>query len=80
VKPCPKCIPTALPFAMTALIASVIAFITWLTLGLSDVGDAVRLGGAAGAFALVGFALWQYILSCMRRHCRHQDGLSRPSR
>jgi hypothetical protein len=72
MKLCPQCTASPLPFVMIAVIAGVIGFITWLILGLSDWAPVPRLAAAAGACGVVALALWQYVVSCMRRHCRHQ--------
>lgn len=77
MKLCPQCTPSLLPFAMIAVIAAVVGFLTWLTLGLSDVGQWVRIGVTAGAFAAVAVALWHYVVTCIRRHCRHEERFSR---
>jgi hypothetical protein len=73
MKLCPQCNASLLPYLMITLIAGVIGFMTWLTLGLSDWGTAPRAAVAAGACLAVGLTLWHYVLSCMRRHCRHRD-------
>lgn len=74
MKLCPKCTTSPLPFMMIAVIAGVIGFLTWLTLGLSDWGAWPRLGLAAASVGAVAATLWHYVISCMRRHCRHRDG------
>ncbi len=68
---CPKCDRPLWPFVMILTIASVIAFLTWLMLGLSAIEPVQRLLGTLGAFVLVGATLLHYVLSCLRRHCRH---------
>jgi hypothetical protein len=68
---CPKCAPSFWHFALILTIAGVAAFATWLTLGLSIDDPTIRLGAAAAVFLIVGGTLVQYILSCLRRHCRH---------
>jgi hypothetical protein len=56
---------------MVLLISSVLAFITWLVLGLSQVEHTVRLAAGAAVFLAVGGTLLHYVFSCLRRHCRH---------
>jgi hypothetical protein len=73
MKLCPQCNASLLPYAMITLIAGVIGFLTWLTLGLSDWDEGPRALAAAGACLAVGVTLWHYVVSCMRRHCRHHD-------
>jgi peptidoglycan/LPS O-acetylase OafA/YrhL len=73
MKLCPQCNASALPFVMIALISGVTGFLTWLTLGLSDWGDAPRIAAALAACIAVAVTLWHYVVSCMRRHCRHGD-------
>lgn len=72
MKLCPQCNASLLPFLLIAVITAVVGFLTWLTLGLSDWEAGQRIGATLGAGALVGLALWQYVVSCMRRHCRHE--------
>ena len=79
MKLCPKCNHSPLPFLMAFVIATVSAFVTWLTLGLSGLTTVPRAGITALAFAVVGATLVHYILSCLRRHCRHQDSPPRAS-
>ncbi len=73
MKLCPKCTSSLLPFVMIAVIAGVIGFVTWLTLGLSDWGHWQRLGAAGAVTVAVAATLRHYVISCMRRHCRHGD-------
>jgi hypothetical protein len=56
---------------MVLFLASISAFITWLTLSYSRVGFIEQIGGSALIFLAVGGTLTHYVLSCMRRHCRH---------
>ncbi|MCG6941720.1 MAG: hypothetical protein LJE69_10775 [Thiohalocapsa sp.] len=77
MKLCPECNSSPLPFIMIGVIACVIGFITWLTLGLSDWEAGPRLAAGVGAGAAVGLTLWHYVISCMRRHCRHREHLHR---
>ncbi|MFB1487852.1 MULTISPECIES: hypothetical protein [unclassified Thiocapsa] len=71
MKLCPKCSRSPLPFVMVSLISSVLAFITWLVLGLSQVEPTVRLAAGAAVFLAVGATLLHYVISCLKRHCRH---------
>lgn len=75
---CLECSRSRWPFAMIFAITSVIAFLTWLILGLSMVGAVGRAGVAALVFLGVGATLLHYVLSCLRRHCRH-DQDAKPS-
>ncbi|WP_295883393.1 hypothetical protein [uncultured Thiohalocapsa sp.] len=77
MKLCPKCAASPLPFVMIIVIAGVIGFITWLTLGLSEWDPWPRFGVAAVSTLAVAATLWHYVLTCMRRHCRHHDGIRR---
>jgi len=56
---------------MVLFLAGVGSFITWLTLTYSQVEAIERLGGTLFAFVAIGGTLTHYVLSCMRRHCRH---------
>jgi hypothetical protein len=56
---------------MVVLISSVLAFITWLVLGLSQIEPTVRLAAGAAVFLAVGGTLVHYVITCLKRHCRH---------
>jgi hypothetical protein len=71
MKLCSECHSSPLPFVMIAVIAGVIGFITWLTLGLSDWALEWRLAAALATSTALAATLWHYVVSCMRRHCRH---------
>ena len=71
MKLCPECSKSPWPFVMVFFLASVSGFITWLTLSYSQLGLLERVGGTALIFIAVGATLLHYVLSCMRRHCRH---------
>ncbi len=73
MKLCSKCNNSPLPFIVVGMIATISAFLTWLTLGLSIPEVGPRAGASALAFAVVGGLLLTYILSCLKRHCHHQD-------
>ena len=68
---CPKCDRPLWPFAMILTITSVIAFLTWLILGLSPIEPWQRLLVTLIAFIAVGATLLNYVISCLKRHCRH---------
>ena len=70
---CPKCERPFWPFLMILTITSVIACLTWLILGLSAFDPVARLLVAVGVFVAVGATLLHYVLSCLRRHCRHRQ-------
>lgn len=71
MKLCKTCFSSPWPFVMVTGIATLIAFLTWLTLGLSAPEPTVRLIASLVAFAAVEVTLVHYVVSCMRRHCRH---------
>jgi hypothetical protein len=73
MKLCPKCSHSPLPFLMVLLISSVLAFITWLVLGLSQVEPTLRLAAGAAVFLAVGGTLVHYVITCLKRHCRHDQ-------
>lgn len=70
---CPKCNHSPWPFVLVVVIATVSGFMTWLTLGLSVVDDGPRLIAAAVVFVAVGATLLHYVLTCLKRHCRHEE-------
>jgi CDP-diglyceride synthetase len=59
------------PFGVVVFISSVVAFLTWLMLSLSSVEGVIRLVGSAAVFVGVASTLAHYVVSCMKRHCRH---------
>lgn len=71
MKLCPKCGRSPWPFVMVLLIASVTSFVTWVTLGLSIDETAPRALASAIVFLAVGGTMLHYVLTCLRRHCRH---------
>jgi hypothetical protein len=80
MKLCSKCDNSPLPFIMVLVIATISAFMTWLTLELSIPEIGPRAGASALTFAVVGGLLLTYVLHCLKRHCRHQDGHARGDR
>ncbi len=68
---CPKCSRSTWPFVMITGITTIIAFVTWLILGLSMAGPLTRAAIAAAVFLAVGGTLLHYVISCLKRHCRH---------
>lgn len=76
MKLCPKCGRSPWPFVMVFSIASLAAFLTWITLGLSIDETAPRAVATAGVFLAVGGTMLHYVLTCLKRHCRH--GKERP--
>jgi hypothetical protein len=77
LKLCAQCNSSPLPYVMVVMIAGVVGFITWLTLGLSHPEPMFRLGGAIVVFFAVGGTMLHYVVSCLRRHCQHQARFAR---
>jgi len=71
MKLCSECSKSPLPFVMALFVASVSAFLTWLTLTYSQFSDVERAVGSILVFVAVGATIMHYMLRCMRRHCRH---------
>jgi len=71
MKLCKTCFASAWPFVLVTAIALMSGFVTWLTLGLSQPDPQLRLVVGAVAFVAVEATLVHYVVSCMRRHCRH---------
>ncbi|WP_089724084.1 hypothetical protein [Candidatus Thiosymbion oneisti] len=72
-KLCRKCSSPALPFFVVFFVAGVSAYLTWLTLTYSGVGKIELIAGSVGVFLAVGATLLHYVVSCMKRHCRHDQ-------
>jgi len=71
MKLCPKCNHSPWPFVMILVIAAVTGFTTWLVLGISVDDPGPRLVASVVAALAVGGTLLHYVLSCLKRHCRH---------
>jgi len=71
MKFCRKCNSSALPFFVVFFVAGISADLTWLTLTYSEVGKTELIAGSVGVFLAVGATLLHYVISCMKRHCRH---------
>ena len=70
MKLCPEC-RRGWPFVVVVFISSVVAFLTWLILSLSSLEAAIRLVLSGAVFVGVAGTLAYYVVSCMKRHCRH---------
>jgi hypothetical protein len=73
MKLCSDCRRTPWPFLFALFIAGVTAFLTWLMLSLSPFDTTERALVTGVVFVAASATLIHYVLSCMRRHCRH-DG------
>ena len=71
MKLCPQCQKTPWPFLFALFIAGFAAFLTWLTTALSDLTYGLRIAASASVFIAVAATLIHYVVSCMKRHCRH---------
>ena len=71
MKLCPECSNSPWPFVMAVFISAVVAFVTWLTLSLSDIGTVERVLASSAVFLAGIGTIVHYVLSCMRRHCPH---------
>ena len=80
MKFCSECRVSAWPFALVTVIAGVIAFLTWLIMGLSQPEPMMRLGAALAMFVAVEGTLVHYVINCIRRHCRHHGNRINASR
>jgi hypothetical protein len=72
MKLCPKC-GSAWPFVVVFFVAGVSAYLTWLTLAYSELGMMKLIVGSGAVFLAVLGTLLHYVISCMKRHCRHGD-------
>ncbi|MBK5932170.1 hypothetical protein [Halochromatium salexigens] len=80
MKLCKTCFSSPWPFMMVTAIAIMTGFVTWLTLGLSQPEPQVQLAVGLIAFIAVEATLIHYVISCMRRHCRHHAKKVDPGR
>jgi len=72
MKLCPECRSARWPFVVVVFVSSVVAFLTWLMLSLSNVEGVICLLGSGAVFVTVASTLAHYVVSCMKRHCRHR--------
>jgi hypothetical protein len=70
---CSECRKTPWPYMMALFIAGFTAFLTWLTLSTTGLKPETNGWVTAGVFLTVLGMLMTYMVSCMRRHCGHQD-------
>ncbi|MCU0835582.1 MAG: hypothetical protein MUC77_14315 [Chromatiaceae bacterium] len=80
MKLCRECGRSPWPFLMAFFVAGLCTFITWLTLTYSQFDTIERMAGSLLVFVLVGGTLVHYVLSCIRRHCRHEKPGGHPHR
>ncbi len=73
MKLCSECRKTPWPFAFALFISGITAFLTWLMLSFSGFNETEQLIGSALVFLAAAATLMHYVMSCMKRHCRH-DG------
>ena len=73
MKLCSQCRHSVWPFVFALFIAAFAAFLTWMTLYYSRFDTVERLLLTGGVFVAAAATLIHYMLSCMRRHCRHDD-------
>lgn len=71
MKLCKTCFTSPWPFVLVTVIAAMTGFVTWLTLGLSQPDPQIRIAVSVLALVAVEATLVHYVVSCMRRHCRH---------
>ncbi|MEA3638972.1 MAG: hypothetical protein VBE63_03410 [Lamprobacter sp.] len=71
MKLCKTCFSSLWPFVLMTVIAGVTGFVTWLTVGLSQPDPQLRIAVGLIVFLAVEATLIHYVVSCMRRHCRH---------
>ncbi len=71
MKICSECRKTPWPFVFALFIAGLTTFITWLMLSQSGFGMTERMLGTGAIFLAASATLLHYVLSCLRRHCRH---------
>ena len=73
MKLCPKCRKTPWPFLFALFIAGFTAFLTWLILLYSQFDVTHRWVWSGVVFVAAAATLVHYVISCMKRHCRHHD-------
>ena len=73
MKLCADCRKTPWPYVIALFIAGFTAFLTWLTLASAGINPNENRWWTAGMFLGVFGLIMTYMLSCMRRHCRHDN-------
>jgi hypothetical protein len=71
MKLCTQCRKTPWPFLFALFIASVSAFLTWLMLSFAAFDATGQLIGSVLMFIAAATTLIHYVISCMKRHCKH---------
>lgn len=71
MKFCSRCHKTLWPFLFAVFIAGVAAFLTWLTLVYSQFNTTTSMVLSGVMFVGASVILIHYMLSCIKRHCRH---------
>ncbi len=73
MKLCSECRKTPWHLAFAFFISGITAFLTWLMLSFSGFSETEQLIGSAMIFLAAAATLSHYVLSCMKRHCRHDE-------
>ena len=69
---CPKCGNARWPYVVILVIASFVAFLTWLTLDTAGITPAVNRWWTSGAFSMTFGIMFAYMYWCVRVHCAHR--------
>lgn len=73
---CCDCRKKPWPYALVLFISTFVGFVTWLTLSAAGLGQDTRALGTGGAFLLSALILYGYMMSCIRRHCAHDNHIA----
>lgn len=68
---CTRCCQERWPYALVVVLAGIVAYLTWLVLEFTDSDKTVQIVGSISAFIAVGATLLHYVITCLKRHCRH---------
>ena len=70
---CCECRKKPWPYALVLFISTFVGFVTWLTLSAAGLTADTLAWGAGCAFLVSALILYGYMISCMRRHCSHDN-------
>lgn len=75
---CPQCRASPWPFLVVLFLATLTAFLTWLITTFANLSFKQCILASLLMFLGVTAGLLAYVISCIRRHCRHGHPLQVP--
>lgn len=66
---CKECRKKPWPYLIALTFSIAIAYMTWLTMGVTDLSRMTRYWISVSAFLVFGSVMLGYLLCCISRHC-----------